>query len=205
MTTARLAALIALLLLAVSCAKKAAPPAAASGNGTRTPPESSPSAFIPDHLRGDWVVYSHRVITDPLAGEAAGDEPAASETTPNETTPAKPAPSKTTVSEEQALSFRGRPVTFTLDYVAFGSDTCRHPEYRSAMLRADSVLATDYGATPSHFGFVGGATAIVTRTEVICGGQPWASPPGLVLDMPDGHVYLLWNGTFFQLERKGSR
>ena len=192
MTTARLAALFALLLLAVSCAKKASPPAAAGGNGTWPPSEASPAAFIPDHLRGDWVVYSHRVITDPLASEAAKGETAASETTAT----------KTTVSEEQALSFRGRPVTFTLDYVAFGSDTCRHPEYRSAMLRADSVLATDYGATPSHFGFVGGATAIVTRTEVICGGQPWASPPGLVLDMPDGRVYLLWNGTFFQLERK---
>ena len=172
--------------------QKAEPPAAASGNGTWPPPESAPAAFIPDHLRGDWKVYSHRVIGDPLAGEASGDETATSETTA----------SKTTVSEEQALSFRGRPVTFTLDYVAFGSDTCRHPEYRSAMLRADSVLAADYGATPSHFGFVGGATAIITRTEVICDGQRWASPPGHVLDMPDGRVYLLWNGTIFQLERK---
>jgi len=192
MTTARLAALIALLLLAVSCAKKAAPPAATGESGPWPPSESSPAAFIPDHLRGDWVVYSHRVISDPLAGEATEGESAASESTAI----------KTTVSEEQALSFRGRRVTFALDYVTFGSDTCRHPEYRSAMLRADSVLAADYGATPSHFGFVGGATAIVTRTEVFCSGQPWARPPGLVLDMPDGRVYLLWNGTFFQLERK---
>lgn len=192
MRSTRLATLIALLLLAVSCAKKAEPPATASGTSTWPPPEASPAAFIPDHLRGDWVVYSHRVIGDPLASAAAEGESAASETTAG----------KPTVSEEQALSFRGRPVTFTLDYVAFGSDTCRHPEYRSAMLRADSVLAADYGATPSHFGFVGGPTAIITRTEVICDGQRWASPPGHVLDMPDGRVYLLWNGTFFQLERK---
>jgi len=190
MTTARITALIALLLLAVSCAKKSEPPAAA--NGSWPPPESSPTAFIPDHLRGDWKVYSHRVIGDPLATEAADGEATASETTS----------STTTVSEEQALSFRGRPVTFALEYVAFGADTCRHPEYRSAMLRADSLLAADYGATPSHFGFVGGATAIMTRTEVICDGRTWQSPPGHVLDMPDGRVYLLWNGTFFQLERK---
>ena len=196
MTTARLAALMALLLLAVSCGKKAEPPAAASENATWPPPGPS-AGFIPDHLRGDWKVYAHRVIGDPLAGNATDSDTEGSEPTGGEPTAGKP-----TVSEEQALSFRGRPVTFTLDYVAFGSDTCRHPEYRSAMLRADSVLAADYGATPSHFGFVGGATAIVTRTEVICGGQRWASPPGHVLDMPDGRVYLLWNGTFFQLERK---
>ena len=172
MTTVRLTAAIALLMLAASCAKKAEPPAATQENSIWPPPEKAPAAFIPDHLRGDWVVYSHRVI-----GE-------------------------TTVTEDEAVSFRGRPVTFTLDYASFGADTCRHPEYRSAMLRADSVLAADYGASPSNFGFVGGATAIVTRTEVICGGSRWTSPPGYVLDMPDGRVYLLWNGTFFQLEKK---
>jgi hypothetical protein len=136
------------------------------------PAEAAPAAFIPDHLRGDWVVYSHRVI-----GES-------------------------TVTDEEAVRMRGRPVTFSLEYVAFGADTCRKPVYRAAMLRADSVLAADYGASPSQFGFVGGATAIVTRTEVLCGDQPWASPPGLVIDMPDGRVYLFWNGTFLQLERK---
>ncbi len=171
MNIARPAALITLLLLAASCAKKSEPPAA-TGNATWPPPESAPAGFIPDRLRGDWVVYAHRVI-----GESE-------------------------VTEDEAVSFRGRPVTFTLDYVAFGPDTCRQPTYRAAMLRADSVLATDYSASPSQFGFVGGATAIVTRTEVLCGEQRWTSPPGLVLDMPDGRVYLLWNDTFFQLERK---
>lgn len=172
MVKVRPAALIALVLLAASCAKKSEPPAAASGGAAWPPPDQAPAAFIPDHLRGDWVVYAHRVL-----GE-------------------------TTVTEDEAVRFRGRPVTFTLDYVAFGPDTCRRPTYRSEMLRADSVLAADYSASPSQFGFVGGATAIVTRTEVLCGDQRWTSPPGLVLDMPDGHVYLVWNGTYFQLERK---
>jgi len=196
MTIARHAALITLFslpLLAASCAKKSETPAATQEGATLPPPQSAtPTGFIPDHLRGDWKVYAHRVIDDPLVGEAKEGEPAASEETA----------SKPTVSEEQALSFRGKPVTFTLEYVAFGADTCRHPEYRSAMLRADSVLAADYGASPSHFGFVGGATAIVTRTEVICDGERWSKPPGYVLDMPDGRVYLFWNGTFFQLEKK---
>ena len=126
MTTARLAALFALLLLAVSCGKKAEPPAAANENATWPPTGSTPAGFIPDHLRGDWKVYAHRVIGDPLAGDPADSETAADETAASEPTAGKP-----TVSEEQALSFRGRPVTFSLDYVAFGSDTCRHPEYRS--------------------------------------------------------------------------
>ena len=171
MNVARSAALIALVLLATSCAKKAEAPAEASSSAW-PPPETAPVAFIPDHLRGDWVVYSHRVIRE------------------------------TTLPDDEAVGFRGRPVTFTLDYVAFGADTCRRPVYRSAMLRADSMLAADYGGSPSQFGFVGGATAIATRTEVLCGDQPWTSPPGHVLDMPDGRVYMYWNGTFFQLERK---
>ena len=172
MRTRRLAVLLALSLLTASCASKEQPAAEPAANGAWPPPEAEPAAFIPDHLKGDWVVYAHRVV-----GE-------------------------TTVTEDMAVGFRGRPVTFSLDYVAFGADTCRHPEYRSAMLRADSVLAADYGASPSQFGFVGGPTAIVTRTEVVCGGQRWTSPPGLVLDMPDGRVYLLWDGMYLQLERK---
>jgi hypothetical protein len=62
MTAARPAALFALLLLTASCARKAEPPAAESGTTAWPPPESAPAAFIPDHLRGDWVVYAHRVI-----------------------------------------------------------------------------------------------------------------------------------------------
>ena len=172
MKVVRPAAWFALLLFAASCGKKAEPAAEATSSSTWPPPETAPAEFIPDHLKGDWKVYGHRVV-----GE-------------------------TTVPDDVALGFRGRPVTFTLQYVAFGADTCRRPTYRSAMLRADSVLAADYGASPSHFGFVGGATAIVTRTEVLCGEQPWQNPAGLVLDMPDGRVYLFRDGTFFQLERK---
>ena len=141
MAIARLAVLFALSLLASSCAKKSEPAAAGGGDGSWPPPDRSATAFIPDHLRGDWAVYSHMAV------------------------------SESTVTEDEAVGMRGRPVTFTLDYVAFGADTCRRPTYRSAMLRADSVLATDYGASPSQFGFVGGATAIVTRTEVFCDDQ----------------------------------
>jgi hypothetical protein len=172
MKLARPAALLAFLVLSASCGRKAEAPAAENAGSAWPPPDASAGAFIPDHLRGDWKVYSHRAI-----GE-------------------------TSVPEDVAVGFRGRPVTFTLEYAAFGPDTCRRPTYHAAMLRADSVLASDYGASPSHFGFVGGATAIVTRTELRCGEQPWNSPAGLVMDMPDGHVYLVWNGTFFQLERR---
>ena len=35
-----------------------------------------------------------------------------------------------------------------------------------------------------------------------CGEQPWQNPAGMVLDMPDGRVYLFQDGTFFQLERR---
>ena len=148
MAIARLAVLLVLSLLAASCAKKSEPSATGAGDGSWPPSDQTATAFIPDHLRGDWAVYSHMAV------------------------------SESTVTEDEAVGMRGRPVTFTLDYVAFGADTCRRPTYRSAMLRADSVLATDYGASPSQFGFVGGATAIVTRTEVFCGDQRWTSPPG---------------------------
>ena len=161
-----------LILLATSCGKEAEPVADATPSGTWPPPDATPAEFIPDNLKGDWRIYDHRVI-----GESQ-------------------------IAEDVALGYRGRPVSFTLAYAAFGPDTCRRPSYHAAMLRADSVLAADYGASPSHFGFVGGANAIVTRTEVWCGDQPWRNPAGMVLDMPDGRVYLFTDGTFFQLERK---
>lgn len=160
------------ILLACSCGKKTETTAQATQSGTWPPPDAEPAAFIPDHLKGDWKVYDHRVI-----GESQ-------------------------LAEDVALAYRGRPVSFTLNYAAFGADTCRRPSYHSLMLRADSVLTADYGASPSHFGFVGGANAIVTRTEVWCGDQPWRNPAGMVLNMPDGRVYLFTDGTFFQLERK---
>jgi len=163
--------LSAALLLWAACARKPAPSAESNA-----PPEPEGSTRVapeaPEHLRGEWVVYTHRAIGEPE------------------------------MTEDEALAMRGAPVAFTADYVAFGADTCRHPTYRLAHLRADSLLGADYGASPSQFGFVGGPEAMIVRAEVLCGERSWDGPAGRVLSMPDGRVYTLWRGMFFQLERR---
>jgi predicted small lipoprotein YifL len=168
----RVALVLGILLSVAGCGRKPAP--AAESNAPPEPADAAraTAAEAPEHLRGDWAVYTYRVIGEPE------------------------------MTEDEALALRGRPVTFTSDYVAFGADTCRHPTYHLAHLRADSVLTADYGATPSQFGFVGGPEAMIVRAEIRCGEQPWDGPAARVLSMPDGRVYTLWRGMFFQLERR---
>jgi len=166
------ATLSVVLLLSAGCGRRPAP--ATESNASPEPAEATHAAVpdAPEHLRGDWVVYTHRVVGEPE------------------------------MTEDEALAMRGRPVAFRADYVAFGADTCRHPTYRLAHLRADSLLSADYAASPSQFGFVGGPEAMIVRAEILCGEQPWEGPAGRVLSMPDGRVYTLWRGMFFQLERR---
>lgn len=104
------------------------------------------------------------------------------------------------MSVNEALDWRGRVAHYDSELAAFGSDSCPKPAYRSQDVRGDSLLSVHYGVGPLAFGLAPGGT--ITMIEVRRGDSLWNAPGNTLLRMPDGAMFTVWDGTFFELKRR---
>jgi uncharacterized membrane protein len=110
------------------------------------------------------------------------------------------APGVSAMTDAEATAWHGRIAHYGSALAAFGANSCPNPSYRARPTRADSLLNVAYHIAPSALGI--GSRATVTMIEVRCGESPWIVPGGTLLRTPDGEMYLVWDGVFFELRRR---
>lgn len=108
-------------------------------------------------------------------------------------------PGVSAMSEAEAAAWHGRAAFYSSALAVFGADTCRSPSYLSQQVRGDSLLTVDYRVAPEAFDLKPGAT--IRRIEVQCSGSAWTVPGGTLLEMPNGTLFTVWDGVFFELRR----
>jgi len=108
-------------------------------------------------------------------------------------------PAISAMSEAEASAWHGRTASYSSGLAVFGSDTCRSPSYHSRQVRGDSLLTVDYRVAPGAFDLKPGVT--IRRIEVQCTGSAWTVPGGTLLEMPNGSLFTVWDGVFFELRR----
>lgn len=118
---------------------------------------------------GEWVVTRHRI------------------------------PGIAAMNEAEASAWHGRRLRLEPKLAAFQSDTCAAPLYRSRLVPVDSLLGVGYGIGAVQVGFSGGEGAQLTVTEILCDGMPWDFPGGNLLMLPEGRLFAVWDGVFFEL------
>lgn len=108
-------------------------------------------------------------------------------------------PGASAMNDDQAMVWHGRSARFTSGIAIFDADTCRTPVYDARELRGDSLLAVDYHADPAVFGLKPGAS--IRRIEVRCDTMASTGPGAVLLEMPSGTLFTVWDGVFFELRR----
>lgn len=109
-------------------------------------------------------------------------------------------PGVSAMSGDEAARWKGRTIELSPQSAAVGADACDTPGYETITAPADSLLATEYRITPAALGLPAGGTLDLTR--VTCSGEPWAAPGGVLLHAGQGRAFTVWDGVFFELERK---
>lgn len=118
---------------------------------------------------GDWIVTRHRI------------------------------PGLGAMGEADASAWHGRRLRLEAGLAAFQSDSCLGPLYRSRLVPVDSLLGAGYGIGAVQVGFSGGEGAMLTLTEIRCDGAAWEFPGGTLMMLPEGRLFTVWEGVFFEL------
>lgn len=109
-------------------------------------------------------------------------------------------PGVSAMSADEAARWKGRTIELSPQSAAIGADACDTPGYETITAPADSLLATDYRIAPAALGLPAGGTLDLTR--VTCSGEAWLAPGGVLLHAGQDRAFTVWDGTFFELERK---
>ncbi|MGH7724943.1 MAG: hypothetical protein ACREOU_05895 [Candidatus Eiseniibacteriota bacterium] len=101
-----------------------------------------------------------------------------------------------------ARVWHGREMRFGPDLATFGRDTCHAPAYVFREVSADSLLANDFRLTRGALGLEVAEGGRVGLTDVTCGHDPWIAPGARLLWTGPDRALTMWDGVFFELERK---
>jgi hypothetical protein len=121
---------------------------------------------------GDWVVVSHRV------------------------------PGVSAIPDSIATSWYGTEVHYGDTEATSGTRSCPQAKYRYHTARADSLLAIGYRIDPAELGYEGSGKSRIGVTQVLCANLPWKALGGFILWIDEDRLYALWDGAFFELQRK---
>jgi hypothetical protein len=112
------------------------------------------------------------------------------------------APGISAMTEAQAASYTGHVVTYGAEQAIAGADTCRAATYHYRDAAVDSLLNFEYRITSKSLGLPDTAAKRIGVTRVSCGGQDWTSPGGTLLWLGAQRAFTVWDGVFFEMQRK---
>lgn len=127
------------------------------------------------NLVGDWIVVSHKT------------------------------PGVSAVSDSEAATWYGTEVHYGPDQATSGTRTCVQPQYRFHTSRVDSFLRIGYRIDPKELGYTGSEKSRIGVTQIQCGGTPWRAIGGFLIWIDDDHAYSIWDGAFFEMQRKSKK
>jgi hypothetical protein len=111
-------------------------------------------------------------------------------------------PGVSAMTSAEAEAWTGRTIELSPQSAATGADACATPTYETGSAPLDSLLATDYRTAAGALGLAAGGTIEVTR--VSCNGTAWPAPGGVLLHVGPNRAFTMWDGVFFELERRGT-
>lgn len=136
------------------------------------PPPPPPAPAAPGDPRGEWTIVAHRI------------------------------PAMSAMTEADAAPWHGRVLRYGADAAIWESDSCRAPSFRSYTVATDSFLAIGFRVNSVDLGVDSKALPQLRLTEVLCAGEEWTAPGGLLLWTGPDRAYTPWDGVFFELERR---
>lgn len=109
-------------------------------------------------------------------------------------------PGASAMNDAQAKALHGQALKYSPETASSGRDVCPNAGYRHRTEDATAFLAAGYRTTPRALGLQAGDSKLEI-TEVNCGGVPWPTLGGALLQTGK-HTFAPWNGVFFELQRR---
>jgi hypothetical protein len=106
------------------------------------------------------------------------------------------APGVSALSPEESAEWVGKGATYELDEATFDGEHCSQPSYSSVVLTSEQFTGR-FHVTPTAVGL---ADSEVCVTEIGC-PEEWVAP-GSVLIHSGTTMVTMWDGVFFELERR---
>jgi hypothetical protein len=106
------------------------------------------------------------------------------------------------MSAEEATLWNGRTFRYGPSLALWGADSCRAPSFRTETAATDSFLAIGFNMNAADLGVNPANLPRIRITEILCAGQEWTGPGGLLLWTGTDRAYTPWDGVFFELERR---
>ena len=109
-------------------------------------------------------------------------------------------PGVSAMNDAQATVLHAQVLNYAAEIATSGKDVCPHVTYKTASEPAGSFLAAGFRIKPESLGLL--ATDVkLDVTEVSCGGVPWTTLGGVLLQTGK-RAFAPWNGVFFELQRR---
>ncbi len=108
-------------------------------------------------------------------------------------------PGISALTDEEAARWHGRSVRLGTKSATSHQAKCRQPRYRHRTALANTLLEDQFRVAPADLELR--ATARLELTEVWCAGVRWTALGWLLVRLPEGRLYTVWNGTFFELQQ----
>jgi hypothetical protein len=109
-------------------------------------------------------------------------------------------PGASAMNDAQATLLHGQVLKYAAETATSGKDVCPHVTYRTASEPAEKFLAAGFRIKPESLGLPA-TDAKLDIIEVSCGGVPWTTLGGILLQT-GRHAFAPWNGVFFELQRR---
>jgi len=109
-------------------------------------------------------------------------------------------PGVSAMNDAQAKALHGQALKYSPETASSGKDVCPHAGYKNRRENATGFLAAGYRTTPQALDLQTGEGRIEV-TEVTCGGVPWPTLGGTLLQTGK-RTLAPWNGVFFELQRR---
>lgn len=100
----------------------------------------------------------------------------------------------------QAQALHGQSIAYAVEAATSGKDVCPHASYKVRNEAAGPYLATGFKADPQKLGVQPDTNLEIT--EISCGGVRWTTLGGTLVATPNGRVFALWGGVFFELQKR---
>lgn len=108
-------------------------------------------------------------------------------------------PGVSAMSDAQARALHGQALKYAPETATSGKDVCPHVTYKTTVETSGNFLAAVFRIKPELLGWQG-ADVKLDVTEVSCGGVPWTTLGGTLLQSGK-RAFAPWNGVFFELRR----
>ncbi len=104
------------------------------------------------------------------------------------------------MSSEEAKQWVGGKASYSDSMATFIDESCASPSYHWSSVTTEQFFRS-FGVSPETLGLKATRIGIV---NVLCQGEDWFAPGSILIQKNQDTFFTLWDGIFFELERRRS-